>query len=128
MAITHEQAAKQAATDAVTALVDAAADPGYVTICEDDSVLAVLTFNDPSFGAANASGTATLSVSPAISVVAVGTGTANNFKVYDGADTLIFSGVASAIGGGGDMTLDNTSINTGQTISLASFTYNAGQL
>lgn len=127
MAITHSQAAKQAASNAVVDLVDGGAGAGYITICQDASVLATLTCNDPAFGAADANGTATLDVDPAISAAASGTGTANNFKVYDSANTLIFSGTVTATGGGGDMTVDNTSINSGQTVSLTSFTYDSAE-
>ena len=127
MAITHSQAAKQAATDAVVDLVDGGAGAGYITICDDAAVLATLTLNDPAFGAADANGTATLDVDPAISAAASGSGTADNFKVYDSDDTLIFSGTITATGGGGDMTVDNTSINSSQTVSITSFTYDSGE-
>lgn len=127
MAITHSTAAKQAATNAVVDLVDAGAAAGYLTICDDAAVLVTLTFNDPAFGDADADGVATLDIDPAISNTASGTGTADNFKVYDSDDNLIFSGTVTATGGGGDMTLDNTSINSGQTVSITSFTYDSGE-
>jgi hypothetical protein len=125
MAISHSQAAKQAATDAVVDLVDGGAGAGYITICASASVLVTLTCNDPAFGAADANGTATLDVDPAISAAASGTGTADNFKVYDSANTLIFSGTVGT--SGTDMTVDNTSINSGQTVTLTSFTYDSAE-
>lgn len=125
MAITHSQAAKQAATDAVVDLVDGGSAAGYITICDGTDVLATLTCNDPAFGAADANGTATLDVDPAISATASGTGTADNFKVYDSDATLIFSGTVGT--SGADMTVDNTSINSGQTVSLTSFTYDSAE-
>lgn len=125
MAITHSQAAKQAATDAVVDLVDAGTGAGYITICDSTSVLVTLTCNDPAFGAADANGTATLDVDPAITNTASGTGTADNFKVYDSDATLIFSGTVGT--SGTDMTVDNTSINSGQTVTLTSFTYDSAE-
>ena len=51
------------------------------------------------------------------------TGTAAHFRVYasDGT-TCGIQGSITATGGGGDMTLDNTSIASGQTVTITSFT------
>jgi hypothetical protein len=55
------------------------------------------------------------------------TGTAAHFRVYasDGT-TCHMQGSITATGGGGDMTLDNTSITQGQSITISSFTLTAG--
>lgn len=55
------------------------------------------------------------------------TGTAGHFRIYasDGT-TAHIQGSVTATGGGGDMTLDSTSITTGQTITITSFTITAG--
>lgn len=55
------------------------------------------------------------------------TGTAAHFRVYasDGSTTGI-QGTVTATGGGGDMTLDNTSIATGQQVTITSFTLTDG--
>jgi len=127
MAITHSEAAKKASTDAITALVNAGDAAGYFTICDGASVLATITFSDPAFGAADADGVATADTTPALSAAAGAAGDADNFKVYDSDDTLIFSGTITATGGGGDMTLDNVSIASGQTVTISSFTYDAGE-
>lgn len=52
-----------------------------------------------------------------------GTGTAAHFRLYasDGT-TCHMQGTVTATGGGGDMTLDNTSIASGQTVSVTTFT------
>jgi len=127
MAITHSEAAKKAATDAVVDLVDGGAGAGYFTICDGASVLATITFSDPAFSAADADGVATADTTPALSAAAGAAGDADNFKVYDSNDALIFSGTITATGGGGDMTLDNVSIASGQTVTISSFTYDSGE-
>lgn len=55
------------------------------------------------------------------------TGTAAHWRLYasDGS-TCHAQGTITATGGGGDMTLDNTSIATGQTVTVTSFTVSAG--
>jgi len=52
-------------------------------------------------------------------------GTAGHFRVKAGA-TCHIQGTVTATGGGGDMTLDNTSIGLGQQVTVTSFTLTAG--
>jgi hypothetical protein len=55
------------------------------------------------------------------------TGTAGYFRIVDsGGSTCHVQGTVTATGGGGDMTLDNTSIASGQSISISTFTLTAG--
>ena len=51
------------------------------------------------------------------------TGTAAHFRLYasDGT-TCHMQGTVTATGGGGDMTVDNTSITSGQTVNVTGFT------
>jgi hypothetical protein len=51
--------------------------------------------------------------------VASGTGTADNAEVTDSDDTVLWSGTLAALG----LTLDNTSINSGQTVTINSWTH-----
>lgn len=55
------------------------------------------------------------------------TGTAAHFRVYasDGT-TCHMQGSVTATDAGGDMTLDNTSVAVGQSITISSFTLTAG--
>jgi hypothetical protein len=53
------------------------------------------------------------------------TGTAAHFSIDQGA-TCHVQGTVTATGGGGDMTLDNTSIATGQQVNITAFTLTAG--
>lgn len=54
-------------------------------------------------------------------------GTAGHFRIYasDGT-TAHVQGTVTATGGGGDITLDNTSIASGQSVTISSFTFNMG--
>ena len=55
------------------------------------------------------------------------TGTAGHFRIKDNAGTTChMQGTITATGGGGDLTLDNTSIASGQTVTITSFTITAG--
>lgn len=59
------------------------------------------------------------------------TGTAGYFRVYSSQatkneTTCIIQGTVTATGGGGDMTVQNTSIASGQTVTVTTFTLNAG--
>lgn len=55
------------------------------------------------------------------------TGTAAHFRIYASDGTTVHAqGTITATGGGGDMTLDNTSITAGQVITITSFALTAG--
>lgn len=60
---------------------------------------------------------------------AAATGTAGYFRIYPSSPTTTNAGIqgtVTATGGGGDMTLDNTSIATGQTVTVAAFSLTDG--
>lgn len=55
------------------------------------------------------------------------TGTAAHFRIYDSGGTVChLQGTVTATGGGGDLTLDNTSIASGQTVTITSFSLTDG--
>jgi hypothetical protein len=55
------------------------------------------------------------------------TGTAGHFRIYNnGATTCHIQGTVTATGGGGDMEVDNTSFNSGQSFTVTSFTLTDG--
>ena len=55
------------------------------------------------------------------------TGTAGHFRLYASDGTTCHAqGTVTATGGGGDLTLDNTSIASGQSVTISSFTLTAG--
>jgi hypothetical protein len=50
-------------------------------------------------------------------------GTIGHFRIYDsGGVTCHWQGTCTATGGGGDMTLDNNVVTSGQTITVVTFT------
>lgn len=55
------------------------------------------------------------------------TGTAQHFRIYEKTATNChIQGTVTATGGGGDLTLDNTSIASAQTVTITSFTLTDG--
>lgn len=67
------------------------------------------------------------SLSGSWSAAASGTGTAASWRIKDSTNTTChMQGTVTATGGGGDLTLDNTSIASGQTVSVSSFTLTEG--
>lgn len=54
-------------------------------------------------------------------------GTAAHWRIYDSTGTTCHAqGTITATGGGGDLTLDNTSIASGQSVTITGFTITAG--
>jgi hypothetical protein len=54
------------------------------------------------------------------------TGTAAHFRIFSSTGTCHVQGTVTATGGGGDMTVDNTSFASGQSFSVTTFTLTAG--
>lgn len=75
---------------------------------------------------ANASGgTKSLSSTPLVTT-GLAAGTAVHFRIHDNAGTTChMQGTVTATGGGGDMTIDNTSIAVSQTVNITGFTLTA---
>ena len=133
MATRIADAARNAAADAVVDRIDAGAGAGTLKIytgsqpadaddAESGTLLVTITFSDPAFGAA-ASGSAAADTTPALSAAAVAAGTAGWFRVEDSTGANVFDGSVTATGGGGDIELDNTSIASGQTVTVSSLSF-----
>ena len=88
-----------------------------------DSGTVLATLNLPSDWMAAASSGSKSKSGTWEDLTADNTGTAGHFRVYasDGT-TCGIQGTVTATGGGGDMTLDNTSIASGQAVSITTFT------
>lgn len=72
--------------------------------------------------AAASSGAKTLNSLP-LSTTAAAAGTAGHYAIMDSAGTTCHEqGSVTATGGGGDMTIDNTAIASGQTVNVTGFT------
>lgn len=97
------------------------------TCATADSGTVLATMNLPSdWMAAASSGSKALSGSWT-DASADATGTAGHFRLYASDGTTCHAqGTVTITGGGGDMTLDNTSIATGQAVTVTGFTLTAG--
>lgn len=128
-------AAAIAACDAIVDLIDGGAGAGLLRIysgtqpadpdtAATGTLLAEITLNDPAFGAAADAapgGIATASVSPALEdTSANATGTAGYFRVVDSNGTAIMDGEVGT--SGADLNLNTTSIVSGATVSVTSWT------
>ena len=91
-----------------------------------DSGTLLAEFDLASDWSASASGGAKTLSSLTLSTTAVGTNTAAHYRIKDSTGTTCHEqGSITATGGGGDATIDNTSITTGQTVQITAWTKNA---
>lgn len=75
----------------------------------------------------NAASGGTKTLLGAWTLTGVAAGAAGYFRVLDNAGTAVgIQGTVTATGGGGDMTLDNTSIAVSQIVNITTFTLTAG--
>lgn len=127
MAVQFSDAARNAALDAVetaagtapTMEIRSGAVPANCAAADSGTVLATLVL--PSDWMAAASGGSKAKSGTWQDAAADATGTAGHFRIKQGA-TCHIQGSVTATGGGGDITLDNTSIAVGQTVTITSFT------
>lgn len=99
--------------------------PASTATADSGTVLA--TLNLPSDWMAAASGGSKAKSGTWQDTSADATGTAGHFRIYASDGTTCHAqGTITATGGGGDMTLDNTSIASGQAITITGFTLTAG--
>jgi len=95
--------------------------PANCAAADSGTVLATMTL--PSDWMAAASGGSKAKSGTWQDASADATGTAGHFRIKDSTGTTChIQGTVTATGGGGDMTLDNTSITTGQTVTINTFT------
>lgn len=99
--------------------------PANCAASDSGSVLATLNLPSDYFSAASSGSMAKTGTWQDAS--ADGTGTAEHFRLYanDGT-TCHLQGTVTATGGGGDLTLDNVSIASGQTVTITTFTLTDG--
>lgn len=126
-------AVRQAMGDAATALVDAGAAAGKLKIYDGakpasvndalgaNTLLAELTFSDPSFGAADGNGVATANAITG-DTAADATGTASFFRIEDSNGVVRFQGDVTATGGGGDLELNTVNIQQDAAVDISSLT------
>ncbi len=98
--------------------------PANCATADSGTLLAEITCPSDWMAAAS-SGTKVLAGS--WTVAASGIGTAGHYRLKDSAGTTCHEqGSITATGGGGDMTVDNTSIASGQTVTITAKTLTAG--
>jgi hypothetical protein len=117
---TLSTAARNAACDAVVDLVDAGTPPGNIILrTSGGTTVASFTFETTAYGAAS-TGVATAASFPK-NATAAATGVLDNYQIRNAANTVIISGTVGE--GSGDISFDNTDINSGQTVTLSSLTH-----
>jgi hypothetical protein len=133
MAFQFSTTARNAALDAIETAIGTSAVlkirtgtvPADCGTADAGSVLATLTL--PSDWLAAASSGSKSKSGTWEDTSADATGTAGHFRIYASDGTTVhMQGTITATGGGGDMTLDNTSIASGQQVTITSFTLTAG--
>lgn len=133
MALTYSTAIANARLDAVESTIGTSAilkfrsgaPPATVATASSGTVLA--TLNLPSDWMAAASARAKSKSGTWEDTSADAGGTIGHFEITASDGTTVgMRGTVTATGGGGDMTVDNTSITAGQAISVTSFTLNHG--
>lgn len=128
MAIQLSTAVRNARLDAIESTIGASAvlkirsgaQPANCAAADSGTVLATLNLPADWMAAASAGGKSLLGSWADSSADA--TGTAAHYRIYasDGT-TCGLQGSVTATGGGGDITLDNTSIAAGQAITITAF-------
>ena len=99
--------------------------PATPATADSGTVLATLTLPSDWMAAASAGAKAMSGTWQDTS--ADNTGTAAHFRIYESTGTTChIQGTVTATGGGGDLTVDNTSFASGQSFSVTSFTITSG--
>jgi hypothetical protein len=133
MALQLSITARNARLDAIETTIGTApiltirtgAPPADCATANSGTVLATLTL--PSDWMANASSGSKAKSGTWQDASADNAGTAAHFRIHDSTGTTChLQGTVTATGGGGDLTLDNTSIAAGQTVTITSFTLTDG--
>ena len=94
------------------------------------TLLAEFTMSNPAFGDGTAAGSgsvATAASMPKTDAAAAATGTAGYGAAVDSDDVVKWTGTVTITGGGGDFTIDNLSITSGQEVQLTSWTFTLPQ-
>lgn len=133
MAIQLSIAVRNARADAIETAIGASAvlklrtgaPPATCATADSGTVLATITL--PADWSSAASSGAKTKVGTWQDTAADATGTIGHFRLYasDGT-TCHMQGTVTATGGGGDMTVDNTSAATGQPVTINTFTITDG--
>jgi hypothetical protein len=118
--ITLDVSARNAALDAIDALIGTGGDLQITTAGDTNFVspLITLSLGNPAFGAAS-SGSMTITGSPSGNATAAGT--AALFRIRNTADAEVFRGTVGT--SGSDINFNNTTFGVGSTITITGFQY-----
>lgn len=94
--------------------------PANVAASEVGTLLATLTGNASGFGSVSSG---VLTAGAVTSATAAATGTVGHFRVATSGGTVIMQGTVAT--SGADLNITNTSINSGDTVSVSSWTITA---
>jgi hypothetical protein len=133
MAVQFSVAVRNAELDAIETAIGTAAKIRFYTgsvpancAASEVGTLLVEWTTASDWAAAAASGAKALNNLP-LSVTATAGGTIGHYRIYDNAGTTCHEqGTVTATGGGGDVTVDNTSVASGQTVNITAKTQTAG--
>lgn len=122
----HSTAARNAQANAITTLIDAGSGAGYIelrtgTSLGSGTLLATITFDDPSFGSAS-TGVITGANFPRSDSSADATGTVGHYCIKDSDANIVLSGT-SVGAGSGEVNLVTLSITATQVVTINSITY-----
>jgi hypothetical protein len=133
MAIQHSVAVRNAKLDAIETTIGVSAimkirsgaPPANCATADSGTVLATLALPSDWMSAASSGSKSKLGTWQDASADA--TGTAGHYRIYASDGTTCHEqGTITLTAGGGDMTLDNTSIATGQSVTITSYTLTEG--
>jgi hypothetical protein len=131
MAVQHSVEVRNAQLDQIEVVAGASAklqirsgaQPANCAAAASGTLLCEITLPADYFSAASAGSKAKLGTWSGTGAAA---GTAGHYRIVDSAGTTCHSqGSITATGGGGDATIDNTSIAVAQVVTVNSFTFNA---
>lgn len=132
MATRIATSARNAAADAVAALIDADVGAGALVIrtggqpasandAPTGTILATFALADPATTAA-VLGVATFDTTPVLSTTGVAAGTAGWFRITDNSGDTVLDGAVTVTGGGGELELNTTTISIGVTVEITAGT------
>lgn len=118
--VTHNVATRNAIAEAVTTLCNS----GTLEIqTSANAVLVTLALPNPARSGSASGGVATFATIATVNASA--SGTAAKYVVKTSGSTEVFNGTVGATGSGESITVENTSVASGQPFRLSSFSYTA---
>lgn len=123
MTIVYSAAIKNTFAAAILAAIDAGSGAGRIQLRAGTTVIGNVPFADPAGTVSG--GILTLDVDPVPEANAIAAGTIDNCQVQDSTGAIVFSGTVTVTGGGGDVTMGNTTVAINDPLRLNSLVYTA---